>query len=63
MKKLPGGLVGPVLLGYLLGVYFVRAQAQAIADQSGILGPHFFVAVLLGIFASICLAGLLSEDD
>ncbi len=63
LKKLPGGLLGPVALGYLLGLYFVNAQVEAIKAQSGVLGPHFFLAVLCGIFASICLAGVLAKDD
>lgn len=62
LKKWPGGLLGPVVLGYPLGLYFVNAQVQAIEAQAGVLGPHFMLAVLCGIFASICLAGFLAKD-
>ena len=59
----PGGLVIPVILGYLLGIYFLYAQIQAIAAKAGLIGPHWLASVLLGMFASVCLAGLLKKQD
>lgn len=63
LEALPGGYLGPAVLGFGVGVFMIWRLGQAIARMEGMVGPQGAIGYLAAVFGAVCLAAAITKPD